>query len=138
MIPQKNVITLDEALTRTNYWRQAIKQYFSNGGGPAPHGFVIPLEDVLELSENYKDQGIVGVRAYFTLSAAEEPDGPPPNQVSAILVPVKAGPDNPGGEQVFLDIIINVPSLTGDDDTVSVYDVTRPCPPCCDASSPLQ
>lgn len=138
--PQKNVLCLADAEDRTNFWRQAIKNFYEDPND-LPHGFFIPLADILQLATDFAPYGIEGVRAYFTLDEPVkwEEEGKAPRRVSAVLVPVVPD-DLPGG--IYRDLIIPVvaaPDATGNvvKEAVSVYDVTSPCPPCCDLKSPL-
>lgn len=136
MAPQQDVITLADAMSRTNNWREEIKQYFNYDEDNVPRGFVIPLQDLQELVKNYQKMGCVGVRAYFTLKTAENPGQPLTNEISAILVPVTIDKTIlPYKPTIYSDIIVPVPSNLKD--AVSVYDVTRPCPPLCDSKSAL-
>jgi hypothetical protein len=140
MPPQKDVLTLETAMNRTNNWREAVKKYFGNDIDMVPHGFVIPLADILELAKNYEAYDIAGVRAYFTLDQIEKPGQPLTNQISALLVPVFLDTESSTAHKpsVFRDIIIPVPGLNdGGKETYSIYDVTQPCPPICDNESEL-
>jgi hypothetical protein len=142
-----NVITLEEAMTTTNNWREAIKNQFGNNPGKVPHGFYISLTDLEEIVNDFKDHVVdgqprpcVGARIYFTLPNAVAPgDRIPEDSISGILVPCyeEAIPMTGKKNDVppFRDIIVPVKSdLKG---AYSIYNVTQPCPPMCDPNSPL-
>ncbi len=126
-----NSVSLEEAMQRTNYWRQAVKVLFDYDTNAVPKGFVIPLEDIQQLADKYKALGAVGVRAYFTLEGPEFEGG-----VTAVLVPVTEviGADNE--TVIYKDLILSAGENTVDSGS-SIYDFTKPCPPSCDITSPL-
>jgi hypothetical protein len=139
--PQKNVITLEEAENRTNYWREAIKGLY--GDGAIPLGFFIPFEDIKQLVDDYTNQNIAGIRVYFTLDDAEDIGEHLSNKIRGIMVPTVLDPSIlPPADPVYRDIILPVLAYSNNPNhiltkAVSIYDVTQPCPPCCDPSSPL-
>jgi len=144
--PQKDVITLEEGMDRTNNWRQAVKKQFDNNPNNVPSGFFIPFNDLEEIVNTYKDyvskdgkvKGCVGARVYLTLPNAIAPDEAiPPGLIDGILVPVAAVPMD-DDNIVYRDILIPVPAADGQANTYSIYDVTQPCPPFCDPESPLR
>ena len=179
--PQKDVITLQEGMTRTNNWRETVKHIYGNDEHNIPRAVFIPFDDILELKKlrdivpsliippNTEPVPIyiVGVRAYFTLNNPVSSDpGSQNNSVDAILVAVyQLNTDGRDGDKAYayncnydtFDLIIEVPkkqedlieplcpaakekfkrTITGDEVYASIYDITRPCPNLCDASSDL-
>jgi hypothetical protein len=146
--PQLNTLTLKEGMDRTNYWRQAVKGLYGNNVNHIPHGFFIRMTDIHELNKiaNYfPEYNFVGVRAYFTFHDPQPgPNGQFSDTVTAVLVPVYESmvEQQVNGSSVFviqyLDFIQPVPEgspLT--EGTVTIYDVTQPCPTQCDSSSQL-
>jgi hypothetical protein len=128
-------ISLQEAMNRTNYWREAVKGLFGDDYAALPRGFYIPIADIQALAENFKEKNVTGVRAYFTLL---QPGPPYTDAVRGILVPVVEESD--GQKVVYKDLIIPVKSgqdEPADGGDVSIYDLTRPCPAFCDLTSPL-
>ena len=121
-------ISLEEAMERTNNWRQAMKPLYGNDITKVPKGFVIPMEDIIALAEKYRHNEIAGVRAYFALLGPKFE-----GEVRAVLVPVQLLPTETG--MYWKDLIITNAGK-GDDDS-SIYDFTKPCPPSCDAGSEL-
>ena len=148
MPPQINTISLAEGMNRTNYWRQAVKQFYGNDTDRSPHGFFIALTDVLELAKiatYFPEYTFVGVRAYLTFHHPQpNANGQFSDAVTAVLVPVYEVlvEDERTGELVgqYLDFIQPVPTDTGVfiPGTYTIYDVTQPCPTQCDPGSPLQ
>ena len=157
---QKDVITLEEGISRTTNWRNAVKPLYVNNESQIPHAVFIPLVDVYELAKLpaliNSEFHIVGVRAYFSLEKPflpAKPDQPieKGNELGALLVPVyQTNSREPGCEGEFdyndqyptYDLIIQVPSSQAADgavteDTCSIYDITRPCPNLCDETSDL-
>jgi len=141
---QENCITLSEAMNRTNYWRQAVKHLYDNNQTKMPHGFFIPIADIIELSQlaqTYPEHDIVGVRAYFTFHKPQPIEPPYTEAITAILVPVHLSVNEATGNILpvaqELDLIVPImPGAQNDPDpVVSVYDVTQPCPAVCDTSS---
>ncbi|MCG2616163.1 hypothetical protein LZZ85_17835 [Terrimonas sp. NA20] len=142
-----NVITLEEAMTKTNNWREAIKSQFDNRPGKVPHGFYISLTDLTEIVNDFKDHKVngqprpcVGARIYFTLPDAVAPGGSiPADAISGILVPcyeeaIRTSSQT-NNDSLFRDIIVPVKSAVKG--AYSIYNVTQPCPPMCDPNSPL-
>lgn len=125
-------ISLAEAMNRTNYWREAIKPLFANNYDQLPRSFYIPFEDIKALADLYPDAA--GARAYFTLPSPGFKRG---EGVSAVLVPVVID-----AEGIYRDMIIPSDSQGQDPSApdpgeASLYDFTKPCPPCCDPESEL-
>lgn len=125
----KKSISVETAKRRTKNWREAVKVLFKDDLKAVPKGFMIPMEDITKLAENYKDYGIAGVRAYFSFENEKFEGG-----VTAVLVPVvlQKGPNN---EDIYKDLIIE--HSHDDGDNTSIYDFTKPCPDSCDVASPL-
>lgn len=151
--PQKNIVTLRQAKKRTRNWREAIKPLYGDNPDNMPHGFYIRMEDIQELAKlhtHFPTRQIKGVRVYFSLHQPLEP-GKPTTAITGLFVPVydattevePEGPATPGHmKKQYLKDLVEVFPHTGDDDAplsqyVSVYDVTTPCPPVCDPTSPL-
>ena len=99
---------------------------------------------------------IVGVRAYFSFETGELlklPISAGQYPIKLVLVPVYQTnyrePGSPGEfdydpkfKDFTYDLIVPVPSekdsaAPGDAGDYSIYDITRPCPPLCDANSDL-
>jgi len=132
--PVGGPITLAEAMTRTNYFRQAAKGLFNNNVNLVPKGFVISFTDIVDLMQQFTDPSVVGVRAYFTLSQPEFSGG-----IKGILVPVTEV-EAPDGSIIYKDLIVNYATkktvVDGDEDA-AIFDFTKPCPDACDVTSPL-
>lgn len=120
-------------MTITNNWREAVKGLFGDDEANVPRAFYIPFSDIQALAENYKDYNVTGVRAYFVLS---RPLPPYTDEMRGILVPV-IEEIGIGGKQVFKDLIVPAVDTKADDEDMSIYDLTRPCPVFCDKSSKL-
>lgn len=141
-IPNLNTITLSDGMDRTNYWRQAIKHLYRDNETVIPHGFYIPIEDIIELSKLatcYPEYNIVGVRAYFSFHQPQ-PDHPPyTDAVTGLLVPVHRVFEKKEGYNVAISVDrdLIIPTNTAEEDTVTIYDVTMPCPKVCDVDSYL-
>ena len=153
---QVNVITLKCA----KEWRQAFKDQNKTKGfapGEFPTAIAIPFPDIEQVVNDFKKLdaaiNINGIRLYFII----KPGGPNGKlTISGIVVPTRGPLPNPEG--VFNDMIVNATLKAGapknpycpgpgdgtssariatvagdpDDGYVSIYDVTRPCPPFCD------
>lgn len=146
-VRQLDTITLEEGMARTNNWRQAIKAQFKESSLNVPSGFFISLIDLQEIVNFYKDykdpNGVprpcVGARVYLTLPKPVPPGKPiPPDQIAGVLVPCYEEPidDNDPLSSVYRDIVVPVEGERSGD--YSIYDVTQPCPPMCDPTSPLR
>lgn len=144
MPPQFNTLTLKEAKKRTRHWRKAIKPLYGNNPHKMPHGFFLHMDDIRELCNlhKYMHQEIEGVRVYFSFDKEQEPDEHKhyPDTIRGILVPVYLATAVESKEPMLMDLIVSVNSKHKGDDPegdVSVFDVSQPCPPMCDATSPL-
>lgn len=163
--PQADVLTLDEAKTYITYWKDVISTLYTKAENEfIPHGFFIPFTDIMELYKLQKevtsielpggkreDIYIIGVRAYFCLEEKLEvplPITSAPLKVHGLLVAVyQKNPRVPGPDQFrhyeeerTYDLIVKVPSKReknpdGEEETYSIYNVTRPCPSLCDYNS---
>lgn len=131
----KNTLTRQEGMDRTNNWREAVKGLFGDDYEKIPRGFYIKMEDINDLATLYQDYNPSGVRVYFTFHSAQ----PPYNEVTGILVPVVV--EEQGDKKVYKDLIIPPPksssAIDPADEQMSIYDLTRPCPVFCDKTSPL-
>jgi hypothetical protein len=157
---QVNVITLKCA----KEWHKAFKDQNKRIGfapGEFPSSIAIPFPDIEQIVHDLKHTGdgiVNGVRLYFIIKPGGA-DGTP--MISCILVPTQGPLPNPEG--IFTDLVVDVtlkadapknpycpgPGGNGDSDGsarmavesedgyVSIYDVTRPCPPYCDTASPI-
>jgi hypothetical protein len=151
--PQKNIVTLRQAKRRTRYWREAIKSIYGDNPDNMPHGFYIRMEDIQELAKlhtHFPTREIKGVRVYFSLHKPLEP-GKATTAITGLFVPVydATTEGKPGEEespsrmkkQNLKDLVQAFPHSGDDGDLlnqyVSVYDVTTPCPPVCDPTSPM-
>jgi hypothetical protein len=157
---QVNVITLKCA----KEWHKAFKdQNKRTGFGPGefPSSIAIPFPDIEQIVNDFRDTGdaiVNGVRLYFIIKPGGAHGAP---MISCMLVPTQGPLPNPEG--IFTDLVVNTtlkedtpknpycpgpgsnPGSDGsvrmagdtDDGYVSIYDVTRPCPPYCDPESPI-
>lgn len=129
--PQKNVLTLEEAESKTNYWREAIKLYY-NEDQIIPRGFFLPLEDLKQIVDDYTSLNLDGIKVYLTFDEPRDINKPMSNEIKGIIVPVKIE------NGIYKDIIEPVQQAQASAAKVySIYDVSQPCPPCCDKISPL-
>jgi hypothetical protein len=155
---QVNVITLKCAKD----WHRAFKEQNKKGfaKGDLPSSIVIPYADVEQIVNDFnKVAGVTvnGVRLYFIIKPKQQKGRP---RISGILVPTK-GPMRKNPEGIYEDMVVNAtlkrgalknPDCPGpgdnnvsarsailaadaDEGYVSVYDLTRPCPPYCDENS---
>lgn len=135
LAPQRNVITLDVAENRTNYWREAVKGHY-NKIEEVPRGFFLPFEDIKQIVEDYGDLKIDGIKVYFTLKEAQFSQSMP-TEITCLIVPSVIIKDK-DNNTVYHDIIEPVKQIEDTTQKVySIYDVSQPCPPCCDKLSPL-
>ncbi|MBS1741723.1 MAG: hypothetical protein JST81_01705 [Bacteroidetes bacterium] len=101
-------LTIDEAVTRIENWRSFIGSQFET------HAFFIPIDDLLTLANEIKNNKGSGVRAYLSRNEDE-------NEL----------------------LVVGVKDLTilneGGTDMVNegIYDLTMPCPTMCDKKSIL-
>ena len=149
MPPQLDTVTLAEAMARTNNWKESMKYLYGDDLNKMPHGFYIPIEDIMELAklpEYYKEYAITGVRAYLTFHRPQPNHPPYTDAITAVLVPVQRLliVDKVSNIQYGIDkdliLPVTPPDKEGrsiDTEEVSIYDVTMPCPQICDPTSDL-
>lgn len=107
-----NTIELDEAVKWARTWQKKEGHYNRHH---EVHGFLIPKEDLTEVLA----QGVDAVRAYI---------GVDDNNVEKLMI---VGTRYDEATETFVDML-------PDRDTKGyIYDFTRPCPPGCDPTSPL-
>lgn len=139
--PTKVIIPVDLAIAKTTNWRNFMAQSFPEADVKAlPKAVYISKGDIQDMARYCEaDDSILGVRAYFTLENAFK-EGEK-NEVKFIMVLVKEtiGYIN-GQDMLYIPAGLGMKALSpdgGDLDDSNVYDFTRPCPDCCDPSSPL-
>ncbi len=148
---QKNVITLQEGMARTNNWRESVKHLYGNKEHNIPRAVFMPFTDINELVKlreiitEYAPPPsvekipiyIVGVRAYFTLNAPISITDPATqeNILDAVLVAVyQVNPDGRTGDRKYeyncnyptYDLIIQVPKKADDLNQVLCPIVKKP------------
>lgn len=136
---QYNTIKKKEAIRRTTLWRHTIAKLMGvdKKSDKIPKAFTIPIESFKQIIADFTtmapaDTELNGVRVYLTL----EKEGV--FEITGVVVPTykKAGTD----AEVYTDLVVNVPGPAGteddDDDNVSAYDFTRPCPTFCGGTDP--
>lgn len=142
MDPTKVIIPVDVAIAKTTYWRK-----FMQDSCPAanpktlPKGVYMSRSDIEDMAKYCAaDDSILGVRAYFTLENDHELL-PESNDVKFIMVLVKDSPDHFNGQDLlYIPEGVGMKALSPDLGALNdsnVYDFTRPCPDCCDPTSPL-
>jgi hypothetical protein len=161
--PQKNVLTLEEGILRTSYWKAFIASETDNS--VIPRAIFIPFTDILELAKlqqlvrGYPQPGslmpipifVVGIRAYYSLQSpfpVNQPMNPPVDAVVVLVYqenfrePGSAGEFDYDKDFPTFDLILPVPTAKDGKETrsggaYSIYDITRPCPNLCDPKSLL-
>lgn len=160
---QVNVITLKCAKEWHDAFKEHNnKEGFAQGEFPS--SIVVPYADIEQIVNDFKKEGappVNGVRIYFVIKPVVKPNGGP--NISAICVPTKGPFGNVPDidpKLRFTDMIVKATLKAGappnpdchrgssgpsgsarlvaadsDDDYVSIYDVTQPCPPFCDPES---
>jgi hypothetical protein len=134
----KEIIPVDVAIAKTTYWRQFMESNFTADPKATPKAVYISRGDIQDLAGFCEaDDSILGVRAYFTLERAfKEGDS---NEVKFVMVLVKDTPGYVNGEDLLYvpqGMKALSPNLGAEDDS-NIYNFTKPCPDCCDPSSPL-
>jgi hypothetical protein len=131
--PTKVIIPVSTAVERTANWRNFLKNKMDvKDPRKMPKAVYISRADIEALAASCQaDDTIVGARAYFTLTTPDVEEIK--NEVKFVMVLVKESETKPFGE----DIVYLPGSVGGRDDDSNVYDFTRPCPDCCDITSPL-
>jgi len=131
----QNTIGLTEAQGWVNTWRAEESTYNSHS---ECNGFIIPLSDlkglIAEMDSLPPSTVPNYVRAYIGIKT-NNLVSPPTQTEKLILVATKPG-GIVNGEQIYLDMITadNGKKYNGGG---LIYDFTDPCPPRCDATSPL-
>jgi hypothetical protein len=139
--PTKVIIPVDLAIAKTANWRMFMEKTFTAATPEElPKAVYISKNDIQDLARYCEaDDSILGVRAYFTLDKAYE-EGVT-NQVKFIMVLVKDSKGYFNGEDLlYIPAGEDMKALSPDGgnlDDSNVYDFTKPCPDCCDDSSPL-
>jgi hypothetical protein len=137
----KVIIPVNVAIAKTTNWRNFMSRSFPEADVKAlPKAVYISRNDIIDLAKDCEaDESMLGVRAYFTLKNAYE-EGVE-NEVKFIMVLVKDTPGYFNGQDILYIPHVGgtEASLPGGDepDDSNVYDFTKPCPDCCDPSSPL-
>jgi hypothetical protein len=138
----KVIIPVDVAIEKTAYWRKFIKEATeSTTPETLPKGVYISKSDITDMAKYCNaDDTILGIRAYFTLESDHELK-PETNDVKFIMVLVKDSPDHFNGQDLlYIPEGAGMTALSPNDGTLNdsnVYDFTKPCPDCCDPTSPL-
>lgn len=135
----KEIIPVQAAIVKTTNWRKFMEETFATTDPKViPKAVYISKNDIQDLAKFCEqDDSILGVRAYFTLeNAYKEGES---NQVKFIMVLVGDSPDHFNGQ----DLLYTPPGMKdlspdhGIIDDSNIYDFTKPCPDCCDITSPL-
>ncbi|QKJ29680.1 hypothetical protein HQ865_07900 [Mucilaginibacter mali] len=134
------IIPVDVAIAKTTYWRKFMEETFSADVKTVPKAVYISRNDIMDLAKYCEnDDSLLGVRAYFTLE--NEFKETETNQVKFVMVLVKDTPGYFNGQDLmYIPAGSEMEALSpdgGDFDDSNVYDFTKPCPDCCDPSSPL-
>ncbi|MBK0379160.1 hypothetical protein [Mucilaginibacter segetis] len=133
-------IPISTAIKRTENWRSFMGAHFSDNK-KVPKAVFISKIDLLDLVEEIQANDLLmGVRAYFTLDEKHVKGNE--NRLTFLIVPVKAGEERLPFDYVDVvktDSDISNQFDTGQNDTANsnVFDFTKPCPDCCDPTSPL-
>ncbi|GAB3903925.1 hypothetical protein [Mucilaginibacter boryungensis] len=139
--PTKVIIPVDAAIAKTTHWRNFMAENFPETDVKAlPKAVYISKSDIQDMARYCEaDDSILGVRAYFTLEN-EFKEGEK-NEVKFIMVLVKDTPGYYNGQDLlYIPPGLGMEALSpdgGELDDSNVYDFTRPCPDCCDLTSPL-
>lgn len=138
MPPQRQTISLEEAKQRCANWRdEFMKMVPTANVKQIPKAIFFHWADIEQIVRDYKPTyAINGIRIYFDMI-----DVGGEYQIRGVMVPTIAG-DSPGQA---IDLVIPVPivvkpgtdGLGDEDEGVSIYDMSRPCPSFCDPESPL-
>ncbi|KAF2517460.1 hypothetical protein E0W68_10840 [Flavobacterium salilacus subsp. salilacus] len=113
MKDKKNIISLETAQAWAKKWRKEEGTYNSHH---EVHAFLIPKEDLTELLS----EGVDAVRAYLGVDEHDE------EKLMIVGTKYNAATDT------YVDMTPERVVHSG-----YIYDFTRPCPPSCDTSSPL-
>ena len=137
----KEIIPVSVAIAKTTNWRNFMESTFATTDPKAlPKAVYISKNDIQDLARYCDaDDSILGIRAYFTLDDPYK-EGET-NQVKFIMVLVKDSPDHFNGQDIlYIPPGLGMTALSPDGgalDDSNVYDFTKPCPDCCDITSPL-
>ncbi|MBV9988778.1 MAG: hypothetical protein JO301_13960 [Chitinophagaceae bacterium] len=137
MPPQKETISLAEAQERCNNWIETFQKLVPEADvKQIPKAIFFHWADIEQIVNDYKpDYKINGVRIYFAMT---ELGGE--YQIKGIMIPTVPSPNDPLRSD---DLVIPVPivprpggddGLGDDDEGVSIYDFSKPCPTYCDES----
>lgn len=125
-MPEIDSLNIDTARNRIERWKgQSVDMRPMNG-------FFMRYDDLLGLMHSLhthaKDKKIMGVRGYLGLHAFQDihPDERF-EAVSVMFVAVEAADGYPYGKDIVF----------GEEGRSEIYDLTQPCPNCCDLTSPL-
>jgi hypothetical protein len=122
-----NPITLTEGVDWTTNWRTwCLENGFTEQN--MLRAFFIPLGD---LEAIVKTSGAGGCRAYLALERADDP-----STVKLVLVPTEPNQLIGFGKDIIEPLPIDAVK-NDDEELVSIYDLTCPCPRFCDFESPL-
>lgn len=137
----KEIIPVDVAIAKTTNWRSFMSLNFPEADVKTlPKAVYVSRNDIMDLAKYLEaDDTLLGVRAYFTLeNAFKEGES---NEVKFIMVLVQDSPDLFNGKDLLYapkgEGMENLSPDNGEDDDSNVYNFTRPCPDCCDPTSPL-
>lgn len=134
---QNSSVTIETALTRIGYWKEAFTKYAKVGDmipDTIPQAVFIPLPDIMALADKYTNKygmKVAGVRAYFAIDQPffEE-------KIRLLLVPVVEVTQD--FVTTYRDLIIaNEVLQPVTSIETSIYDFTKPCPDFCDHESLL-
>lgn len=134
------IIPVDVAIAKTTYWRKFMQETFSADVTTVPKAVYISRNDIIDMAKYFEnDDTLLGARAYFTLE--NEFKETETNQVKFVMVLVKdtKGYFN-GQDLMYIPAGADMEALSpdgGDLDDSNVFDFTKPCPDCCDVTSPL-
>jgi hypothetical protein len=133
MPPQKETISLEVAQERCKNWAQTFERMVPEASiKQVPKAIFFHFADIEQIVNDFKPYyDITGVRIYFAMT-----DIGGEYQIKGIMVPTVAGNDPLQNN----DLIIPVPVVPrpggeqglGDDEGVSIYDFSKPCPTYCD------
>jgi hypothetical protein len=119
-------ITLQEGIDWTTNWRNWCR---ANGltGDKQINAFYIPIGDIQALAATANANG---ARAYLALQIPDDF-----SSIKIVLCPTVAA--SGGAAQDLIEPIPTTGLRSGEDELVTIYDVTMPCPRFCSPESPL-
>ncbi len=135
MPPQKQTISLAEAKERCALWAETFQKMVPAADvKQIPKAIFFHWADIEQIVNDFKPTyDITGVRIYFDMIEAGGQ-----YQIRGVMVPTIAADDDKTKNN---DLVIAVPivprpsssdGLGDDDEGVSIYDFSRPCPAYCD------